>query len=164
MNQIKIYNMIFPFWFLLIMPITWLIILPANFILDSLLLVIFMKIVKADNIIEEYKKSIVKVWIFGFLADIIGCIPLIFMAFSEIGEGTYIYDSLRDGIMMKPVSNIYSFMFTLVCVVISAILIYFFDYKITLKNTKLSDIQKKKTAILMAVFTAPYLFFLPAIG
>lgn len=88
-----------------------------------------MKILKVANIIATYKKSIIKVWMFGFLSDIIGCIPLIFMGFSEFGEGIYI-----------------------------------FDYKIALKNTELSESQKKKTAVLMAIFTAPYLFFMPAIG
>lgn len=156
--------MIFPFWLLWIMPITWLIILPANFVLDSLLLVLFMKIIKVDKIIETYKQSIIKVWIFGFLADIIGCISLIFMVISDFGDGTYIFDALREGIMMKPLANIYSFMFTVACVMISVVLIYLLDYKIALKNTKLSNLQKKKTAILMAIFTAPYLFFLPAIG
>lgn len=164
MKQIKLYNMIFPFWLLWIMPITWLIILPANFVLDSLLLVLFMKIIKVDKIIETYKQSIIKVWIFGFLADIIGCISLIFMVISDFGDGTYIFDALREGIMMKPLANIYSFMFTVACVMISVVLIYLLDYKIALKNTKLSNLQKKKTAILMAIFTAPYLFFLPAIG
>lgn len=123
-----------------------------------------MKVLKVDNIIAAYKKSIIKVWIFGFLADIIGCIPLIFMGFSEFGEGTYIFDKIRKGIMMNPTSNVYSLIFTLVCIILSAILIYIFDYKIALKNTELSDSQKKKTAVLMAIFTAPYLFFMPAIA
>lgn len=163
MKQEKLYNIIFPFWILWMIPIAWLIIIPSNFIVDSLLLILFMRILKIDNIVGKYRKSIMKVWLLGFLADIIGCIPLMFMGFSEFGEDTYLLENLRKGIMLKPLSNIYSIIFTAVCVIISGILIYIFNYKIALKKVEFNDSQKKKIALLMAIFTAPYLFFMPAI-
>lgn len=31
-KSIKFYNLIFPIWFLILIPITWIFILPANFL------------------------------------------------------------------------------------------------------------------------------------
>ena len=51
--------------------------------------------------------------------------------------------------------------FVTVFVVLVAILIYFLNYKFCLRKTDLDQAQKKKVSILMAVLTAPYLFYLP---
>jgi len=33
-NQVKIYNLIFPIWLLWLIPATWIVVLPANFLID----------------------------------------------------------------------------------------------------------------------------------
>ena len=73
----RLYNVIFPIWFMIIFPTVWIIILPANFIIDSLVLLISLKILKSVSIKRVYKSSIFKVWIFGFISDIIGSLLLI---------------------------------------------------------------------------------------
>ncbi len=41
-KDIKLYNVIFPFWMILLFPSVWFIVLPGNFIIDSLVLLISM--------------------------------------------------------------------------------------------------------------------------
>ena len=36
----KLYNVLFPLWFLLLVPISWLIVIPANFVIDPLALLL----------------------------------------------------------------------------------------------------------------------------
>lgn len=46
------------------------------------------------------------------------------------------------------------------CVFIAGFFIYWFNYNKVLKKKDLPEWQKKKIALLLAVFIAPYLFFL----
>ena len=39
-KPVKLYNAIFPIWILIIFPTTWLIVLPANFVIDLLVMLI----------------------------------------------------------------------------------------------------------------------------
>ena len=45
-NGIKLYNVLFPFWILLLFPQVWLIVVPGNFIIDSLVFLVSMLILK----------------------------------------------------------------------------------------------------------------------
>ena len=54
-KEIKLYNVLFPLWMLMLFPITWLIILPGNFIIDSIVLIICMFALKFENKKQMYK-------------------------------------------------------------------------------------------------------------
>ena len=71
-KSIKLYNVIFPIWLLWLIPMTWVIVLPANFLIDLLVVVLTMKYLKVKEIKLNAKSVILKVWIFGFIADFIG--------------------------------------------------------------------------------------------
>lgn len=156
----KLYNVIFPIWFLIFLPITWLIVLPANFLIDSLVLLISLKLLKISNIKEIYKKSILFIWIFGFISDIIGAFSLMLTQF--ISTNNNWINNIFQSIVFNPFTNIYGFIYTSIAVIISGICIYLLNKKISLKKTNLEEKDKKKVAIVMAIVTAPYLFFVPA--
>lgn len=154
----KLYNIIFPIWILFIVPPVILIILPSNFIIDSLVLILTLKILKIDNVKKIYKKTIFKIWIFGFLSDIIGAI---FLLISQFIPGEFWHNNILAPLMWNPFENIYSFIYCTIGILISGILIYLFNKKITLKNINISNKFKKKIAFSLALITAPYLFYLP---
>lgn len=80
-KDVKLYNMIFPLWTLFFLPPAWLVVLPANFVIDSLVFRLAAKVSKLQGVASLYKKSILKIWGFGFLADIIGA-AFLFLAFA----------------------------------------------------------------------------------
>lgn len=80
-KDMKLYNVIFPIWMLFFLPPVRLVILPANFVIDSLVFRLAAKVSKLQGIASLYKKSILKIWGFGFLADIIGA-GFLFLAFA----------------------------------------------------------------------------------
>ena len=140
-HEIKLYNILFPIWMLMILPSAWIAVLPINFIVDSLVLIIAAK---AMGIFKDgiYKKHILKVWIFGFLADIMGALYMIGMMLS------FAKDTQPD-----------DFCLTVPATIIAAVLIFVFNYLISFR-----DIDKRerfKMAIAFAVFTAPYTFLIP---
>ena len=61
MNNNKIYNVVFPIWFFIIIPLGWLFVLPINFLIDSLVLLIILKLMK----MPLKKKPTVKHGVYG---------------------------------------------------------------------------------------------------
>lgn len=155
----KLFNVIFPLWFLLMFPTTWILVLPANYIIDSLVFLCALKLLDVINIKEIYKKCILKIWIGGFLADIVGSAILFTTQFFP-SDG--IFGSITESAISNPFSNMLGFLFVTLAFLISALLIYFINYKFTLKKIDLDNKLKVKISVILAVFTAPYFFFYPS--
>lgn len=157
-KDIKLYDMIFPIWLLIIFPQTWIIVIISNFAIDSIILLLYLKIKKTENKKEIWKKSIVKIFFFGLIGDIIGGMLM-------IGE-TFIFDTvglhrISYCITYNPWGNIFALLYTLLCMAVSSLVIFKLDKRFAFNKTSLDDSLKKKTALVFAVFTTPILFLLP---
>lgn len=164
-KYIKLYNVIFPIWLLWLIPVTWIIVLPANFLIDLLVIVLTMKSMKIHDIKQKAKSVILIVWMFGFIADFIGTAAM-FLAnvidFDyETQMGKWWYKNISNAVSFNPFDSIYAFLWVTICVMLTAFLIFLFNYKFFLKKLDLSENQSKKLAVSLAIFTAPYLFYLP---
>ena len=142
-KEVKLYNVLFPFWMLMLFPQIWLIILPGNFIIDSLVLVISMYLLKLEEKKQFYKRNILKIFAFGILSDVIGSLYMLLMMIcfqlGRMGDELYI---------------------TLPALIISAVLIFIFNYFVTFK--KYDKKLKLKLALTFAIVTAPYTFLVPS--
>lgn len=165
-KEIRFYNALFPLWFLLFFPVTWLVILPANFLIDSVVLLITLIILKEHRIWDCYKKIIIKAWIFGFLADFIGA-GLMFLTQAHIFEyeskmGEWWFKYIGNPVAYNPFDNPYSFCYVALVIILVAIFIYFFNLKFSLKNLEIDIASKKRIALSLAIFTAPYILLYPS--
>ena len=141
-TEIRLNNVLFPFWMLLLIPTLWLIVLPGNFIIDSLVLIASTFALKITDKKPFYKKHILKIFCFGLLADIIGSAYLFVMAFVfELG-------TMGDELYL-----------TIPALVISAVMIFVFNYFITFKRTEKA--LRLRLALIFATVTAPYTFLIP---
>ena len=140
-RRVKLYNVIFPVWMLILFPATWLIVLPGNFIIDSIVLVLALRLLKSDTVLALYKKSILKVFTFGLISDFLGSLFMLLMLFSGVSETA---------------EELY---FTIPAVIISALLIFIFDYFISFKDFEKP--KRLKLSVIFALFTAPYTFLIP---
>ena len=156
-NEVRLYNIILPIWMLVIFPGTWIPVLAANFAIDSGLLLLFLKLRKHDNIKEKWKKSIVKVWLFGMIADIVGG-GIIFAAGMISSE---LLDD-RSGFSQAIFGNIWrnagAAALCVFCMLLSSLLIYIFDSKISFKKAIDDERERKILALLFAIVTMPWLF------
>jgi hypothetical protein len=165
-KEIKFNNVLFPLWFLLIFPITWLVVLPANFLFDSAVLLVTFKIIKEQYIFNSYKLIIVKVWLFGFLADFLGA-GLLFLTQIDIFAhesviGDWWFKHIANPVAYNPFDNPYSLIYVLLAIVLAAVFIYVFNLKFSLKNLQADIAAKKKIALSLAIFTAPYILLYPS--
>ena len=156
-NNTRLYNVIFPLWMLFIFPQTWLIAGPANFVIDFAVVYFMMKKLGTDQPKEKTKKVILKVWLCGFAGDIAGGS---FMFISTITSNRWWYEHIGRYVY-NPFRSIYALMWTCACVAFSAAIIYWLNKDYCLSQLEIEDIQRKKIALALAVFTAPYLFLVP---
>lgn len=154
----KLYNVIFPIRSFFIFPPFFLLSLPANFLIDSLVLWFGGKYLKLKNLKTVYKKSIWKIWGFGFLADIVGAGFLFLSNYAE--DWFWVPYSLIRAVNYNPWENRLALLWTLIGVGISAFLIFYFNKRWSFSTIDLSKKEKRKLAILLAIFTAPYLFLI----
>lgn len=142
-NGTRLYNVLFPFWMLLLLPQLWLIVLPGNFIIDSAVLLIAMAALKIADKKQWYKSHIFKIYAFGLLADIIGSAYMLLMMIAfELG-------SFGDELYI-----------TLPALFISAALIFVFNYFVTFRRD--DRVLRLKMALTFAIATAPYTFLVPS--
>ena len=138
------------------MPATWLFIIPANFVIDSIVVLLAAHYICRGKAKEIWKKSIIKVFIFGFLSDFVGAGFLTGgLLLSNYCELTAFEEACNGP------QSLGGFLVLLIAVAISAICIYLADHKIAFKKLGIEDAEKKKLALAMAIATAPYTFFLP---
>ena len=163
MKKIKLYNVIFPIWLLLFFPPVILITLSGNFIIDSLVILACFKIFKLVdsqyNLKSYYKKSIIKVWLFGFLADFIGAIILFVLGI--LGDSFGLAYELIYGINYDPFSNLLAVFIILLAILVSGIFIFLFNYKITFRELIRDSNTRFKVALTIAIVTMPWTFLLP---
>lgn len=150
-KDIKLYNIIFPLWAFYLFPFYWHIILPANFIIDSIVFAAAMAVLKIADKKNNYKRCILRIWAYGFLADIIGAGFLFLLLMFGYIEYSTAFDPLGSPI---------AFAVTSLGVVLAGVCIYLFNYKKVLLLIDLGNADRKRIAILIAVFTAPYAMYI----
>lgn len=161
-KEVRLYNVFFPIWLLIIIPITWVVLLPLNFIVDSIVLFIALKfIIKNDDIKNSYKKSILKVWILGFLADIIGAATLLVSQLGFSNLDNQFIDKLEE-VNWNAFDNPYAFIYMLISIIISGVAIFAFNYFLSFNKINLEKMEKVKISLTLAILTAPYTFFIPS--
>lgn len=162
-KDVKLYNVLFPIWMLCLFPVTWLIVLPGNYIIDFAVVALTMKFLKLPDIINTTKTVISKVWIMGFVADFIETAGMYLSNFLDSWVDSDFSYGLMFAVNYNPFESIWGLLWVTVCVILTAVLIYIFNYKWCLKKAEFDDAQRKKVALSLAIFTAPYLFYLPSI-
>ena len=140
-KQVRLYNVLFPLWFLMIFPVTWLIVLPGNFLIDSLVLIVTLRVLKITDKKAWYKRYILKIFGFGMLADVIGAAFLFLMMILEV------YD-IRNELLL-----------TIPALLISAGLIFVFNYFVTFRRAEKKT--RLRLALTFAIATAPYTSLIP---
>lgn len=159
MKNTKLYNVLFPFWMLVYISPVFFISIPVNFIVDSLVLIGSAHfILKSEISLKElWKKTILKVFLFGFLADFIAAGLLLC---GLLLEAALPFGDFYSQAVMFPLSSPANFAVMLIAVLIAGILIYIFDYYFSFKKLDIAATEKRRLAICLAVLTAPWTFFI----
>ena len=160
-----LYNVLFPIWMLWLFPAAWLIVLPANFGIDFLVVALTLRALHKADVLRSTLRVIPRVFLMGFVADLIGTALMFLPSLPNFpGDfGRWWYDSFANPVCYHPFRSIYALLYVTVCTACSGLCIYWFNRAFCLKKAGLDERQKHRAALSVAVFTAPYLFFFPSI-
>jgi hypothetical protein len=160
---IKLYNVIFPIWFLIFFPPVIFITLIGNFIIDSLVTILCFAVFKLSSFKLDlktfYKRNVLKVWMFGFLSDIIGAALL--FTISVFGTGLGLPNEYLTGINFDPFGNPPALFIIIFAMLVSAAFILFFNYRFTFVRQIEDKKLRFKVALTIALITMPWTFLLP---
>lgn len=156
-NDVRLYNVLFPVWFFYFFPQLWLIILPVNFLVDSLVVYFSGRRQQLPDPKATWKRHILPVWGIGFLSDLIGAalIFLIYMVYVEIPG--------LDG-LMNPILFPGTTLISLPGVILAGLLIYILNKKLTFRKSDLTPEQIHRLCLHLALWTAPYTMMIPLYG
>ena len=159
-GRVRLYNILFPVWLLVLFPTPlWIVLIPLNYLID--LLVLRLSLRGHPDAKEISGNGSLAVCAAGFASDLAGSglLFLIMLLLSESGRPGA--QETAAALNMDPFRSIWSFLATLAAVLFSALLIYLLDRRILRKNG-LEEGKAAKSALALALFTAPYLFFFPS--
>ena len=154
-HGIRLYNVLFPAWMFYLFPSRlWLVILPANFAVDSLVLWLAMRRLGIAGRREIWGKSIIRIWAFGFLSDFLGALltlglMLLIDAF-HLSWDIYLF----PGTTLLAIPG----------VVLSGVLIYLLDRRYAFAKCLSDERQIHELSLALAYFTAPYAMLIPLYG
>lgn len=154
-KQVRLYNVLFPVWMFYLWPSPlWLLILPANFVIDSL--VIYFS-ARSQLLLQPgslWKKKILPVWGIGFLSDLIGSgvVFLLYMLLVEI--------PWMPNLVLFPGTTLVS----IPGVIVAGFAIYWLNRLLTFRNCGLKKAEIHRLCLHLAIFTAPYTFLIPLYG
>lgn len=113
---------------------------------------------------DVFKKTILKLWLFDFLADIVGGVLLFGITtidHARYAEFVWRWDlshAVSHPLLQQPLALLVVFL----CFLLSAALVYLFSRQFSFQLLDISLRQKRRLSLVFAVFTAPYLLLLPA--
>ena len=150
-KTVKLYNVMMPIWLMLLYPTyLWLLILPVNFLIDSLVVAITAKVRRIEATRRVWQASILWVWIFGFISDFVGAGLTLLM---ELLFGSCLsLDTMHfPGLTLISIPG----------VLLAGGLIYVFNRYVSFRRCELGVEDVKALALTLAIATAPYTMLIP---
>ena len=160
MKRTRLYNVIFPVWLLYLVPAVWRIVIPANLLIDCVVVLATLYILKHDQKRAVLRQVWWKVWLLGFAADVVGVLFLLpAMQLSSILPDP-VWE-LVEPVMYNCFLSPAAFLWTAAAVALAGVCIYFFDRWALRSCELLSDRERHIIALTLAIITAPWTFFIP---
>lgn len=158
-REIRLYNVLFPLWALLLFPAAWLYVLPGNFVIDSLVLVIAMAALHYTGKWAVWKSAILKVWIIGFAADLAGAgLTFGLTMLGGILLPGQLSDAFVEAVYFIPGAQL----LVLPGIFLAGVLIYWLNRWLSFRRTELDPQQVKRLSLILAIATAPYTMLIPS--
>jgi hypothetical protein len=156
----RLYNVLFPIWLLVWIPSPlWILLIPANYFIDRAVLSFSLKDMQDRK--DFLAACSWKICAAGFAADFAGAAFLLAVMLLSDKLGWSSADLIGQGLSMDPFASVPAFTVTLLSVLLAGVVIFLLDRRI-LTRAGLENDQARRSALILAAATAPYLYFLPS--
>lgn len=152
-KSIRLYNALLPIWLMFLWPSpVWLLILPLNFLVDTLVVTIVKRVRNIPTPEPKFRwyRSLIIVWLFGFLSDFIGAgVVLLMELLLNEKMMTYRFPGLT--------------LISIPGVLVAGVLIYVFNRYVSFRGCNMEKKDLHAMAISLAIATAPYTMMIPVV-
>ena len=167
-RETRLYNVIFPIWILMFWPSppVFLVTLFGNLAIDCGVVTLTLLALSHPAKGAVLRRCWGKVWLYGFLSDVIGAVWLaagLFGAWALDADGTaagWVSD-FAMAMTVNPFRHPLALAWTAVGTAVAGVCIYFFDRRAFRHIPELDGRQSHILALTLALVTAPWLFFIP---
>ena len=151
-------DLVIPLWAFWLFPVCWIAIIPITAVLCSIVMYISMLRLKINNRLKILGKTIIKVIFFRFLL-------LLETRQDFINPKSDFYHWYKNvflrALERNPFSNIFALLLLCSIILLLMIINYKLNKKFTFSKLDIGEENKKKLALAIAIFTAPYIFLIP---
>ena len=158
-RETRLYNVLLPIWLLWVVPKVWIVILPGNLIIDCAVLLLALAALKHQDKWAVVKQLWWKFWILGFVADAVG-MAWLFLGWALSVPLGKVWEDTVVHIIHNAFDNLWAFLWMLAGVALSGLCIYLLDRLAMRRCTLLTEREKQRIALTMAIVTAPWTFFI----
>lgn len=171
-KDMKLYSIYFPFYaFILLDYKRFLPMLPVNLAVTALVIFLVLKLSKTQDLKTAWKRAVLPSFGAGLLADLVGVLfrflplldEMLLRALGAIKEADYLGKYWSDMVIY----NIYmgdvlpKLAWTVLSILFAGVFVYVINYHFALKKTIADRKLRRRTAIILAVSTAPWSFMCP---
>lgn len=154
------YNMQFPLFLLyLSIPLLWVPIIAGDFLIGSCVILLMAHKIAKNQAKAVWKSSIAPVLAFGFLGDMAGALSATLLW--NIPSGLIPTDWTHKGGWLSAYEYPGLLPYALLAIIVCGMLTYVLTSKYAFNHTDLSAKDKKRMALYLAVFMAPYFILIP---
>lgn len=158
-QETRLYNVLLPIWLLWVVPKVWIVILPGNLIIDCAVLLLALAALKHQGKWAVVKQLWWKFWILGFVADAVG-VAWLFLGWALSVPLGKVWEDTVVHIIHNAFDNPWAFLWMLAGVALAGLCIYILDWLAMRRCTLLTQREKQRIALAMAIVTAPWTFFI----
>ena len=153
-KTVRLYNILLPIWMLVWWPSwLWLFLIPGNYLIDRL--VFRWSLRGREDAPVLCRRHTWKLCLAGFFSDFFGAALMLLTVYATESN-----NELTNALAYAPFSHWGAFLITALAVALSGLGIFLLD-RFILKKAGLDPAQAKRSALFMALVTAPYLFLFP---
>lgn len=171
-KNVKLRSIYFPFYgFIMLNWKGFLPMLPINLAVTALVLYLILHFSKADNKLAAWKQGVLPCFGFGLLADLCGVffrflpllLELLFGALGMTGIADFFGKNLSDMVLY----NIYlgpvfiKLVWTVLSILFAGVFVFLFNNRFALKTAIPDEKLRRRAALILAIFTAPWSFMCP---
>ena len=159
------FDFIIPLWAFWLFPPCLIAIIPITAILCSIVMYLSLRYLKINNRSKILRKTIIKATFFSFLCDYIVVVLIYTLESGQdfINPKSDFYHWYKNiflrALERNPFSNVFALLVLCSIIILLRIINYKLNKKLTFSKLDIEEENKKKLALSIAIFTAPYLIF-----
>lgn len=149
---------VYPLWIYILSPVSWIVIMPYKFMMVSIALLVCARSYDLNRNVRFYKKNIGWSFVISVAGNLAATL-LLYCTQPYFGEKWYEY--MTSAVAYNPFDNVWSMLYVIAAVALTVFLSFCAYSKALFPKTIRDALLCRKVALIVAVFTAPYLYLVP---